>query len=82
MKVILKQDEIDNILAAHINKNGISTVGKTITTTYTAGRRNSGLSVEIEISDNTSEPPAPTEAINRSEEAAPVPQNIFEQSDA
>ena len=51
MKVNLKQNEIQTALRNYISGQGISLLGKTVEMEFTAGRKSSGLSVEITIED-------------------------------
>ena len=51
MQVHLKQSEIVTALKQYISGEGISLQGKTVDMTFTAGRKESGISVEISIED-------------------------------
>ncbi len=51
MQINLKQPEIEQALRAYIMAQGISLHGKDLTISFTAGRRESGISAEISIDD-------------------------------
>ena len=51
MQIQLKQTEIVCALKQYIAKQGIDLAGKTIDISFTAGRRDSGLSADISIED-------------------------------
>lgn len=51
MQVHLKQSEIVTALKQYISGEGISLQGKTVDMVFTAGRKESGISVEISIDD-------------------------------
>ena len=51
MQVQLKQAEIISALKQYISGQGISLQGKQVEMTFTAGRKESGISVEISIDD-------------------------------
>lgn len=51
MIINLKQAEIVAALKLYINQQGINLAGKTVTIDFTAGRKESGLSAEINIED-------------------------------
>lgn len=51
MQIQLKQKEIELALRGYIVKQGINLVGRTLTITFTAGRKDSGLSADIIIED-------------------------------
>ena len=51
MRVQLKQDEIKEALKQYIRQQGIQVSGKTVEITFTAGRKDTGLSAEVNISD-------------------------------
>ena len=51
MQINLKQPEIEAALKGYITKQGISLEGKTITVAFTAGRKNSGVSAEVNIEE-------------------------------
>jgi hypothetical protein len=51
MQVQLKQSEIEAALKGYIAQQGINLTNKSITCTFTAGRKDSGISVELEIED-------------------------------
>ena len=51
MIINLKQTEIEQALRAYVASQGISLHGKDLTISFTAGRRESGISAEISIDD-------------------------------
>ena len=51
MQINLKQPEIEVALKNYIAEQGISLYGKAVGVTFTAGRKESGISVEITIED-------------------------------
>lgn len=51
MQINLKQTEIENALKGYIAQQGISLSGKKVTLTFTAGRKESGISAEVSIED-------------------------------
>jgi len=51
MIINLKQTEIEQALRAYVNAQGISLVGKELSITFTAGRRESGITAEVSIED-------------------------------
>lgn len=51
MQVQLKQTEIITALKQYISGQGISLQGKTVDMAFTAGRKESGITVEISIDD-------------------------------
>lgn len=51
MQIQLKQVEIVEALKAHITKQGFSLAGKTVDISFTAGRKDAGLSADISIED-------------------------------
>lgn len=83
MQINLKQREIIDALRQYIAKQGINLSGKTVDCVFTAGRKDSGISVEIQIEDQDipgfSEPieegstEAPTEAAAETPVVKPPP---------
>lgn len=51
MQVNLKQHEIEAALKGFISQQGISLVGKEVSISFTAGRKESGISAEMSIED-------------------------------
>lgn len=51
MQIQLKQVEIIEALKAHITKQGFSLIGKTVEISFTAGRKDAGLSADITIEE-------------------------------
>ena len=52
MQINLKQAEIITALKQYITNQGISLVGKTVDISFTAGRKEAGLSADIAIEDS------------------------------
>lgn len=66
MKLHLKQDEIVAAIGIYLAEQGIRTSNKNISVTFTAGRKGSGLSAEVNIEDSPTtalEEPATAEEI-------------------
>lgn len=51
MQIILQQSEIAKALKLYIVKQGINTSGKDVSMSFTAGRKEQGISVQINIED-------------------------------
>lgn len=51
MQVILKQRDIEQALKQYIAGQGINLKGKTVNITFTAGRKETGISAELDIDD-------------------------------
>lgn len=51
MQIQLKQLEIEKALKAYITSLGIDLSGKTVTIAFTSGRKDNGLSADIEFED-------------------------------
>lgn len=51
MQVNLKQKEIEAALRDYVANQGLSLIGKTIDIQFTAGRKEAGISAEIDIQD-------------------------------
>lgn len=51
MRISLRQVEIEAALACYITEQGISLVGKTLAVEFTSGRKENGLTADIEIND-------------------------------
>ena len=52
MQVTLKQSEIELALKNYVAQQGISLYGKDVSIAFTAGRKESGISAEINIDDS------------------------------
>jgi len=52
MIINLKQSEIEAALKGYITQQGISLGGKQVTVSFTAGRKESGVSAELSIEDD------------------------------
>ena len=53
MNVILKQKEIEAALKLYALQQGIQLAGKTVLISFTAGRKDTGISAELDISDKS-----------------------------
>ena len=53
MNVILKQKEIETALKLYALQQGIQLAGKTVLISFTAGRKDTGISAELDISDKS-----------------------------
>lgn len=51
MQVQLKQSEIESAITLYLSAKGINTVSKQVNMAFTAGRRGTGLTVEVTIDD-------------------------------
>lgn len=61
MQIILKQSDIEQALKGHIKAQGINLTGKDVSMSFTAGRKEAGISVELNITDTTTAAaPVPT----------------------
>ena len=56
MQINLKQNEIISAIKGYITNQGINLVGKNVTVTFTAGRKESGISAEVSIEDQVGNP--------------------------
>ena len=56
MQIQLKQFEIVQAIRQYVSKQGIDLADKTVDMTFTAGRKETGVSVEITIDDLASMP--------------------------
>jgi hypothetical protein len=52
MQISLKQYEIEAALSGYIAKQGIDLTDKSVTVTFTAGRKGGGLSADVNIRKN------------------------------
>lgn len=85
MQIQLKQNEINAALNQYIASQGINLIGKAVDISFTAGRKNTGLTADIKISDQAAAPeaalaqelPSPTVAADTppTETTAPVASN-------
>lgn len=62
MQITLKQSEIEAALKAFVQSQGISLFNKSIAISFTAGRKESGISAEIDIDDVGGDAMAPMPA--------------------
>lgn len=51
MQIILKQRQIEAALKQYVAAQGINLAGKNVSVEFTAGRKETGLSAEIDIAD-------------------------------
>ena len=49
MQIQLKQAEIEEAIVRYISQQGISLINKTVNITFTSGRKDNGLSAEVDI---------------------------------
>lgn len=70
MIINLKQTEIEQALRAYVVAQGISLHGKDLTISFTAGRRESGITAEVSIEDV--EIPGFTNSVEEEVVAAPT----------
>jgi len=68
MQIQLKQTEIITALKQYISSQGIDLSDKEVSVTFTAGRKESGISAEMDIEENS----LPDFAEDEISEAAPV----------
>jgi len=52
MQIQLKQNEIVAAITQYVAKQGINLTGRKVEVTFTAGRRESGLSADVDITDS------------------------------
>ena len=94
MQIQLKQAEIETALKGYIAQQGITLTNKTITYSFTAGRKDSGISVELEIEEQpimvpvglvkreaTFTPTSPIIALQAEVKQAPVFASAFHNED-
>lgn len=71
MQITLKQSEIEVALKNYIVAQGINLTGKTIEVAFTAGRKEAGISAELDINDaGTESTSVPSLVLNRPFEPA------------
>ena len=71
MQITLKQSEIEVALKNYIVVQGINLTGKTIEVAFTAGRKEAGISAELDINDaGTESTSVPSLVLNRPFEPA------------
>lgn len=58
MQIILKQESIEQALKQFIASQGINLSGKVVTVDFTAGRKGSGISAELNIEEAAGEQPS------------------------
>lgn len=62
MQINLRQPEIEKALRDYIREQGINLYGKEVFISFTAGRKDTGLSVELNIEDIDVPPPPDSNA--------------------
>lgn len=72
MQIQLKQAEIEAALKGYIAQQGINLTNKTISYNFTAGRKDSGISVELVIEDAVAAPQGPVNRTAAVVSPAPV----------
>lgn len=72
MIVNLKQHEIEAALRQYIAQQGININSKSVTISFTAGRKETGISAELDIEDMEFSEPENTEAIPQTPVAVPT----------
>jgi hypothetical protein len=70
MQIQLKQSEIIAALKQYINSQGISLAGKEVSISFTAGRKEAGITADISIEDVAI--PGYTDAADEAETTKPV----------
>lgn len=78
MQIIIKQSEIEVAVKNYIAGLGINLTGKDVEVSFTAGRKEDGLSASLDIVDSgaTSTPVVPLKAVLEAAAPAPVAQAI------
>jgi hypothetical protein len=74
MQINLKQTEIETALRDYVSKLGFSLDGREVGIVFTSGRKNNGLTADIEISDTLTPTanPIPSGPISREAVIAPA----------
>lgn len=62
MQIQIKQNEIEKAIIQFLTEAGINTTDKQIDISFTAGRKNSGLTADVEINDVKFTPAAQVKA--------------------
>ena len=73
MQVQLKQTEIVSALKQYLVTQGINLNGKSVNISFTAGRKESGISADISIDDTDGQIPGFTDAAGDDEQTATKP---------
>ena len=71
MQIQLKQVEIEEALKQYISQQGIILAGKNVTIEFTSGRKDNGLSAEIDV--ETVSPTKPLQESDESDPSIPIP---------
>ena len=72
MQIILKQRDIEAAVKAYVVAQGISLANKSVEINFTAGRKETGISVEIDIEDVNYYQNAPTQRLQNPFTQVPV----------
>lgn len=75
MQIQLKQPEIEAALRNYVSHQGISLVGKDVTIDFTSGRKNNGITADIQIENGSV-----TTDVSVPEPVPPVPEGVAEES--
>lgn len=82
MQINLKQPEIERALKMFIASQGISLQGREVDISFTAGRRGSGVSAEMQISEEPASevpvPPARSGVLRGVDQVAPASTTVAE----
>lgn len=79
MQINLRQPEIEKALRDYIREQGINLYGKEVFISFTAGRKDTGLSAELNIEDIDVPPPIPLESAQEKVQAlSPVVEEVPE----
>lgn len=81
MQIILKQRDIEAAVKAYVVAQGISLANKSVEINFTAGRKETGISVEIDIEDVNYYQNAPTQRLQNPFIQVPVT-NATDKEDA
>lgn len=78
MNINLKQNEIESAIKGYVLSQGISLNNKEVSISFTAGRKNSGISAEITIEDSSAKPTliCTVEAEDGEQEPLEVQENV------
>ena len=81
MLIQIKQPDIEAAIKAHLQSQGISMQGKEVNISFHAGRKNTGLSAEVSIEEQTAKVSLiskdPTPYSSTVTEVTPAPVNLF-----
>jgi len=74
MQIILKQKDIEQALALYLRNQGINLINKNLSVSWTAGRKESGITAEIDIEEIPGSDKNNSIPIVRRREAHPEPE--------